>query len=193
MRVMRAVWTNWPLRAMPRCVPIFSGASSREFKSPTRRRRSGKRAFELFGLLSGQGDRRSRRRGSRSCEPSGLYRQSRQRRLLSRRQARLSHGDAQRRSLQRRLLWRRHPRSARRGEIHRKPLALHMAEKDQFTPPPAQEKIKQTLKDNPLVTLFSYPGVDHAFARVGGAHYDAAAARLANSRTLEFLRRHLGG
>jgi carboxymethylenebutenolidase len=75
----------------------------------------------------------------------------------------------------------------------RKPLALHLAEKDQFVPPPAQEKIKQALKDNPLVTLYSYPGVDHAFARVGGAHYDAAAASLANSRTSEFLHRHLGG
>ena len=74
----------------------------------------------------------------------------------------------------------------------RKPLALHVAEKDQFVPPPAQEKIEQALKDNPLVTLYSYPGVDHAFARVGGAHYDAAAASLANSRTSEFLRRHLG-
>jgi carboxymethylenebutenolidase len=75
----------------------------------------------------------------------------------------------------------------------RKPLALHIAEKDQFVPPPAQEAIKQALKGNPLVTLYSYPGVDHAFARVGGAHYDAAAANLANSRTSEFLRHHLGG
>jgi len=74
----------------------------------------------------------------------------------------------------------------------KKPLALHIAEKDQFTPPAAQEAIKQGLKGNPLITLYSYPGVDHAFARVGGAHYDAAAANLADSRTAEFLRRHLG-
>ena len=75
----------------------------------------------------------------------------------------------------------------------RKPLALHIAEKDQFTPPDAQAKIKQALKDHPLVTLYSYPGVDHAFARVGGAHFDAAAANLANTRTAEFLRRNLSG
>ncbi|HEX4151735.1 MAG TPA: dienelactone hydrolase family protein [Steroidobacteraceae bacterium] len=74
----------------------------------------------------------------------------------------------------------------------RKPLALHIAEKDQFTPPEAQAKIMQALKGNPLVTLYSYPGVDHAFARVGGAHYDAAAASQANTRTADFLRRHLG-
>jgi carboxymethylenebutenolidase len=75
----------------------------------------------------------------------------------------------------------------------RKPLALHIAEKDQFVPPAAQESIKQALNGNPLVTLYSYPGADHAFARVGGAHYDAAAADLANSRTSAFLRRHLAG
>jgi carboxymethylenebutenolidase len=75
----------------------------------------------------------------------------------------------------------------------RKPLALHIAEKDQFTPPEAQAKIEQALKKEPLVTLYIYPGVDHAFARVGGAHYDAAAANLANTRTSEFLRRNLSG
>jgi carboxymethylenebutenolidase len=75
----------------------------------------------------------------------------------------------------------------------KKPLALHIAENDEYTPPAAQEVIKRALKGNPLITLYSYPGVDHAFARVGGAHYDASAANLANSRTSEFLRRHLGG
>jgi carboxymethylenebutenolidase len=74
----------------------------------------------------------------------------------------------------------------------RKPFALHMAEKDQYVPPAARETIVRALKDNPRVTLYSYPGVDHAFARTGGAHYDASAANLANSRTSEFLRAHLG-
>jgi carboxymethylenebutenolidase len=74
----------------------------------------------------------------------------------------------------------------------RRPLALHMAEKDQYVPAAARETIVRALKDNPRVTLFSYPGVDHAFARTGGAHYDASAANLANSRTSDFLRTHLG-
>ena len=72
-----------------------------------------------------------------------------------------------------------------------KPLMLHIAEKDQFVPPPAQEKIKAELGGNALVTLHSYAGADHAFARVGGQHYDKAAADLANSRSAEFFRRHL--
>jgi carboxymethylenebutenolidase len=33
--------------------------------------------------------------------------------------------------------------------------------------------------------------MDHAFARVGGAHYDKACADLANGRTSTFFRQHL--
>jgi len=37
----------------------------------------------------------------------------------------------------------------------------------------------------------SYPGQHHAFARHNGAHYNAAAAALANGRTSEFLHQQL--
>jgi len=74
----------------------------------------------------------------------------------------------------------------------RSPLLLHMAGKDQFCPAAAQAEIRQTLATNPLATLYDYAQQDHAFARPGGEHYDAAAAELANLRTLEFLVRHLG-
>ena len=73
----------------------------------------------------------------------------------------------------------------------RKPLILHVAESDGFCPPEAQEKIKSALADNPLVTVHSYPGVDHAFARVGGDNFDAEAAKLANDRTAELFRANL--
>ncbi len=73
----------------------------------------------------------------------------------------------------------------------KKPLMLHIAGKDQFVPPEAQAKIKQALPSNPLVTLHSYPEQDHAFARVGGQHYDKAAAELANKRTADFFKQHL--
>jgi len=55
----------------------------------------------------------------------------------------------------------------------------------------AQAKIKAGLGNNPLVEIFSYPGCNHAFARHKGVHYDAAAAKLANSRTHEFFDRTL--
>jgi carboxymethylenebutenolidase len=68
---------------------------------------------------------------------------------------------------------------------------LHIAAADEFTPPEAQKQIVDGLKDNPHVTLHSYPQMDHAFARVGGAHYDHANAELANGRTATFFRQHL--
>jgi carboxymethylenebutenolidase len=72
-----------------------------------------------------------------------------------------------------------------------KPLVLHIAGKDQFTPPEAQAQIQDGLGKNKLVTLHVYPEMDHAFARIGGAHYDKACADLANGRTSTFFRQHL--
>lgn len=73
----------------------------------------------------------------------------------------------------------------------KKPLMLHIAEKDQFVPPPAQKQIIDGLSGNPHVTIHTYPEMDHAFAREGGAHYDHACAELANGRTQTFFRQHL--
>lgn len=73
----------------------------------------------------------------------------------------------------------------------RKPLLLHIAGKDQFVPPEAQAKVHAALDGNPHVTLHDYPAQDHAFARVGGQHYDKAAAQTANQRTADFFKKHL--
>jgi carboxymethylenebutenolidase len=73
----------------------------------------------------------------------------------------------------------------------KKPLMLHIAEKDEYVPPAAQKQIVEGLKGNPQVTIHTYPGMDHAFARVGGQHYDPANAELANGRTSTFFRQHL--
>lgn len=69
----------------------------------------------------------------------------------------------------------------------RHPLMLHMAEKDQFAPPEVRAEVTAALKNNPHATLHVYAGMDHAFARAGGAHYDKAAADLANRRTADFF------
>ena len=76
------------------------------------------------------------------------------------------------------------------GKI-KKPLLLHIAEGDEYVPPPAQQKIKDALKSNPQATIYSYPAMNHAFARVGGKHYDKANADLANVRSATFFRQHL--
>jgi len=73
------------------------------------------------------------------------------------------------------------------------PLMLHIAGQDKFCPPEAQAQIHGALDRNPLATIHDYPHMDHAFARLGGEHYDAAAAELANLRTLEFFVSHLAG
>lgn len=71
------------------------------------------------------------------------------------------------------------------------PLMIHIAAKDGFCPPEAQARINDTLGGNSLVTINTYDGIDHAFARIGGQNYDQAAADLANARTAEFLSANL--
>ncbi|RRN62548.1 dienelactone hydrolase family protein [Caulobacter sp. 602-1] len=72
------------------------------------------------------------------------------------------------------------------------PLLMHIAEKDQFVPPEAQQLILSALKDHPQIELHTYADRDHAFAREGGAHYDAADAAKANGRSLTFFQKALG-
>lgn len=71
------------------------------------------------------------------------------------------------------------------------PLMLHIAGKDQFVPPEAQAAIHAGLDGHARATLHDYPENDHAFARPGGAHFDAESAGLADERTVSFLRAHL--
>ena len=70
-------------------------------------------------------------------------------------------------------------------------LLMHLAEEDEFISKAAQAEIKTALANKPNVTINSYPGQYHAFARHNGAHYSAAAAALANGRTSDFLHKQL--
>jgi len=71
------------------------------------------------------------------------------------------------------------------------PLLMHLGEEDEFISKAAQAEIKAALAGKTNATVYSYPGQRHAFSRHNGAHYDAAAATLANARTKEFLHRQL--
>jgi carboxymethylenebutenolidase len=75
----------------------------------------------------------------------------------------------------------------------KKPLMLHVAEDDQFVPHDVQDKMTAVLGKNPLVTMHKYTGVNHAFAREGGKHFNADSARVANKRTADFLAKNLYG
>jgi carboxymethylenebutenolidase len=71
------------------------------------------------------------------------------------------------------------------------PMLMHLGEEDEFISKAAQAKIKSALAGKSDTTIYSYPGQYHPFSRHNGAHYNAAAAKLANDRTHEFLHRYL--
>ncbi|MDF1791984.1 MAG: dienelactone hydrolase family protein [Thalassobaculaceae bacterium] len=73
-----------------------------------------------------------------------------------------------------------------------KPYLCHVAENDGFVPKEAQDTFIPVLAANAHTTVQVYNGQDHAFARVGGEHYDKASADLANGRTADFFKAHLG-
>lgn len=77
------------------------------------------------------------------------------------------------------------------AETLAQPLLLHIAEEDGFMPKDAQQRIIGALANHPHVTIFTYPGRDHAFAREGGKAFDPTDAALANDRTFDFLDRNL--
>lgn len=72
-----------------------------------------------------------------------------------------------------------------------RPVLLHVAGQDKFVPKPAQDALTARLGAHPLVQIHVYPEQDHAFARLGGEHYDAAATALATARTRTLLSEHL--
>lgn len=73
----------------------------------------------------------------------------------------------------------------------KKPLLLHVAGKDAFVNADAQKAMKEGLGGNPKVTMHTYAEQDHAFTREGGKHYDAAAAKEADARTVAFFKQNL--
>jgi carboxymethylenebutenolidase len=68
-----------------------------------------------------------------------------------------------------------------------KPLMLHIAVEDKFVDRDAQAQLHAGLGGHGKVTLLDYAGLDHAFTRLGGQHYDEAGATLANARTEGFF------
>lgn len=73
----------------------------------------------------------------------------------------------------------------------KKPLMLHIAGQDAFVQQLDQDAMHAGLGGNARVTLHTYAEQDHAFTREGGKHYDAAAAKLADDRSIAFFQEHL--
>lgn len=71
------------------------------------------------------------------------------------------------------------------------PLIMHLGEADEYIAREAREQIVDAAKANPHITVYTYPGQNHAFARVDGMHFNAEAAQLANERTYVLFERTL--
>ncbi len=70
------------------------------------------------------------------------------------------------------------------------PTILHIARLDQFVSKQEQAQTHAGLDAHPQVHIYDYDA-DHAFARIGGEHYDKAAANAAHARTLDLLKQTL--
>ena len=68
------------------------------------------------------------------------------------------------------------------------PVILHFGEKDQHIP---VASVQQFQKVHPDLPVYMYKA-DHGFNCDQRGSYDAAAAKLARERTVEFLRKHVG-
>jgi carboxymethylenebutenolidase len=71
-------------------------------------------------------------------------------------------------------------------------LVLHAAELDQLCPPEARVDIFAAGRRTPGVETYLYPGVEHAFARPNGHHFNKPATLMAHERTVTALRRTIG-
>ena len=72
------------------------------------------------------------------------------------------------------------------------PLLVHIADEDKFFPKEARDAVVAGLQGHPHARAYVYPAADHAFARVGGTHWQGRAAVIANGRSAEALVAALG-
>lgn len=73
-----------------------------------------------------------------------------------------------------------------------KQLIVHIADQDEFFPPEGRAKVVAGVKGHPHIACYVYPNANHAFARVGGVHWDGRSAAIANGRSAEALVAALG-
>jgi carboxymethylenebutenolidase len=71
------------------------------------------------------------------------------------------------------------------------PVLYHYGEADQSIPRSEVERLRVAAKPNALI--YTYPGAGHGFSCDQRESYDAAAAALARTRSLQFLERYLAG
>ena len=72
------------------------------------------------------------------------------------------------------------------------PLVMHFAEEDKFSSPESISAIRRAFAGHKNVKVYTYPGVDHAFASPESASHNKPAASMAYSRSFAALQRAVG-
>ncbi len=71
----------------------------------------------------------------------------------------------------------------------KKPMLVHIADEDAFVPKEASDQVRETLQGHEMVSVHTYEGCNHGFAReTDAAHYNAEATELAHGRTLDLFK-----
>ena len=158
------------------------------------------KAFDLMNKFLAavrEGRRRPQATIAHLRRPARLQRQGRRGRLLPRRLARLCLG-AHQPGRRDRCFGRLLPGADRRrifpyaGNIDQaRPCSISRRRTASAHPNRKRRSRKRSAR-TPTARCTAIAGVDHAFAREGGANYNAEAARLANERTAAFFKKNLG-
>lgn len=72
------------------------------------------------------------------------------------------------------------------------PILLHIPTEDGFVDKDTQAAMHAGLDTHPRATLFDYEGLDHGFATEFGKRRDEKGAELADTRTDQFFKEHIG-
>ena len=78
------------------------------------------------------------------------------------------------------------------GKLITSPLVMHFAEEDKFSSPETISAIRRAFAGHKNVKVYTYPGVDHAFASPESASHNKPAASMAYSRSFAVLQRAVG-
>ena len=78
------------------------------------------------------------------------------------------------------------------GNLITSPLVMHFAEEDKFSSPESISAIRRAFAGHKNVKVYTYPGVDHAFASPESASHNKPAASMAYSRSFAVLQRAVG-
>jgi carboxymethylenebutenolidase len=179
---------GWRISVLSRSVPTCSGASNPAWTSPTKSEAEWKKAFDLFNTFDqakGIEDLKATVAAARKL-PAANGKVATMGYCLG---GRLAFMMAEQSDADANISYYGVGLDNLLSDIGRvtKPLLVHIADRDEFFPPEGRAKVVEAAKGHPHISCHVYPNADHAFARVGGVHWDGRSATIANGRSAETL------